>query len=106
VWNDYCDWYLELAKVQLQTGCASRQRATRHTLLRVLEAALRLLHPIIPFITEELWQTVAPMCDAQTADSIMLARFPEADGGEIVQTAFEQMTVLQDLIGAVRNLRG
>ena len=106
VWNDYCDWYLELAKVQLQTGCASRQRATRHTLLRVLEAALRLLHPIIPFITEELWQTVAPMCDAKTADSIMLARFPEADGGDIVQTAFEQMTVLQDLIGTVRNLRG
>lgn len=106
VWNDYCDWYLELAKVQLQTGCASRQRATRHTLLRVLEAALRLLHPIIPFITEELWQTVAPLCDAKTADSIMLARFPEADGGEIVQTAFGQMTVLQDLIGAVRNLRG
>lgn len=106
VWNDYCDWYLELAKVQIQTGCASRQRATRHTLLRVLEAALRLLHPIIPFITEELWQTVAPLCDAKTADSIMLARFPEADGGEIVQTAFEQMTVLQDLIGAVRNLRG
>ena len=106
VWNDYCDWYLELAKVQLQTGCASRQRATRHTLLRVLEAALRLLHPIIPFITEELWQTVAPMCDAKTADSIMLARFPEADSGDIVQTAFEQMTVLQDLIGAVRNLRG
>lgn len=106
VWNDYCDWYLELAKVQLQTGCASRQRATRHTLLRVLEAALRLLHPIIPFITEELWQTVAPMYDAKTADSIMLARFPETDGGEIVQTAFGQMTVLQDLIGAVRNLRG
>lgn len=106
VWNDYCDWYLELAKVQLQTGCANRQRATRHTLLRVLEAALRLLHPIIPFITEELWQTVAPMCDAKTADSIMLARFPEADGGDIVQTAFGQMTVLQDLIGAVRNLRG
>ena len=106
VWNDYCDWYLELAKVQLQTGCASRQRATRHTLLRVLETALRLLHPIIPFITEELWQTVAPMCDAKTADSIMLARFPEADREQIVQTTFEQMTVLQDLIGAVRNLRG
>ena len=106
VWNDYCDWYLELAKVQLQTGCASRQCATRHTLLRVLEAALRLLHPIIPFITEELWQTVAPMCDAKTADSIMLARFPEADREQIVQTTFEQMTVLQDLIGAVRNLRG
>lgn len=106
VWNDYCDWYLELAKVQLQTGCASRQRATRHTLLRVLEAALRLMHPIIPFITEELWQTVAPMCDQKTADSIMLAPFPEAEPESIVQTAFAQMDTLQDLIGAVRNLRG
>ena len=106
VWNDYCDWYLELAKVQLQTGCASRQRATRHTLLRVLEAALRLLHPIIPFITEELWQTVAPMCDAKTADSIMLAAYPKADPEKIVQAAFDKRAQLQDLIGAVRNLRG
>ena len=110
VWNDYCDWYLELAKVQLQTGCASRQRATRHTLLRVLEAALRLLHPIIPFITEELWQTVAPMCDAKTADSIMLARFPEADLGLIEQSpfyrAFNDVDILKEFVGAIRNLRG
>ena len=106
VWNDYCDWYLELAKVQLQTGCASRQRATRHTLLRVLEAALRLLHPIMPFITEELWQTIAPMCDAKTADSIMLATFPIYDSEWIDQTAFDKMNTLQELIGAVRNLRG
>ena len=110
VWNDYCDWYLELAKVQLQTGCASRQRATRHTLLRVLEAALRLLHPIIPFITEELWQTIAPMCDAKTADSIMLARFPEADLGLIEQSpfyrAFNDVDILKEFVGAIRNLRG
>ena len=106
VWNDYCDWYLELAKVQLQTGCASRQRATRHTLLRVLEAALRLLHPIMPFITEELWQTIAPMCDAKTADSIMLATFPIYDSEWIDQTAFDKMNTLQELIGVVRNLRG
>lgn len=106
VWNDYCDWYLELAKVQLQTGCESRQRATRHTLLCVLEVSLRLLHPIMPFITEELWQTIAPMCDAQTADSIMLAPFPVYDSEWIDQTAFDKMNTLQELIGAVRNLRG
>lgn len=106
VWNDYCDWYLELAKVQLQTGCESRQRATRHTLLHVLEVSLRLLHPIMPFITEELWQTIAPMCDAQTADSIMLAPFPVYDSEWIDQTAFDKMNTLQELIGAVRNLRG
>ena len=106
VWNDYCDWYLELAKVQLQTGCESRQRATRHTLLCVLEVSLRLLHPIMPFITEELWQTIAPMCDAKTADSIMLAPFPVYDSEWIDQTAFDKMNTLQELIGAVRNLRG
>ena len=106
VWNDYCDWYIELAKVQIQTGCPTTRRTTRRTLVRVLEAALRLLHPIIPFITEELWQTVAPLANAKTADSIMLATYPEADPEKIVQAAFDQMAQLQDLIGAVRNLRG
>lgn len=106
VWNDYCDWYIELAKVQIQTGCPTTQRTTRRTLIRVLEAALRLLHPIIPFITEELWQTVAPLANAKTADSIMLAAYPEADPEKIVQAAFDQMAQLQDLAGAVRNLRG
>ena len=106
MWNDYCDWYIELAKVQIQTGCPTTQRTTRRTLVRVLEAALRLLHPIIPFITEELWQAVAPLANAKTADSIMLAAYPEADPEKIVQAAFDQMAQLQDLIGAVRNLRG
>ena len=106
VWNDYCDWYIELAKVQIQTGCPTTQRTTRRTLVRVLEAALRLLHPIIPFITEELWQTVAPMCDAKTADSIMLAAYPQADKEQIVQTAFDKMAALKDLVEEVRKLRG
>ncbi|MDO4640443.1 MAG: valine--tRNA ligase [Neisseria sp.] len=106
VWNEYCDWYIELAKVQLQTGCPTTQRTTRATLLRVLEAALRLLHPIIPFITEELWQTVAPLCGRKIADSIMLAKFPQADAEKIAPAAFEKMDVLKGLVESVRNLRG
>lgn len=106
VWNEYCDWYIELAKVQIQTGCPTTQRTTRRTLVRVLEAALRLLHPIIPFITEELWQVVAPLANAKTADSIMLAAYPQADKEKIVQTAFDKMAALKDLVEEVRKLRG
>ena len=106
VWNEYCDWYIELAKVQIQTGCPTTQRTTRRTLVRVLETILRLLHPIMPFITEELWQVVAPLANAKTADSIMLAAYPQADKEKIVQTAFDKMAALKDLVEEVRKLRG
>ena len=106
VWNEYCDWYIELAKVQIQTGCPTTQRTTRRTLVRVLETILRLLHPIMPFITEELWQVVAPLANAKTADSIMLAAYPQADKEQIVQTAFDKMAALKDLVEEVRKLRG
>ena len=106
VWNEYCDWYIELAKVQIQTGCPTTQRTTRRTLVRVLETILRLLHPIMPFITEELWQAVAPLANAKTADSIMLAAYPQADKEQIVQTAFDKMAALKDLVEEVRKLRG
>ena len=106
VWNEYCDWYIELAKVQIQTGCPTTQRTTRRTLVRVLETILRLLHPIMPFITEELWQVVAPLANAKTADSIMLSAYPQADKEKIVQTAFDKMAALKDLVEEVRKLRG
>ena len=106
VWNEYCDWYIELAKVQIQTGCPTTQRTTRRTLVRVLETILRLLHPIMPFITEELWQVVAPLANAKTADSIMLVAYPQADKEQIVQTAFDKMAALKDLVEEVRKLRG
>ena len=106
VWNEYCDWYIELAKVQIQTGCPTTQRTTRRTLVRVLEAALRLLHPIMPFITEELWQAVAPLANAKHSDSIMLAAYPVADQEKIVPAAFDKMGSLKELVDEVRKLRG
>ena len=106
VWNEYCDWYIELAKVQIQTGCPTTQRTTRRTLVRVLEAALRLLHPIMPFITEELWQAVAPLANAKHSDSIMLAAYPVADQDKIVPAAFDKMGSLKELVEEVRKLRG
>ena len=106
VWNEYCDWYIELAKVQIQTGCPTTRRTTRRTLVRVLEAILRLLHPIMPFITEELWQTVAPLANAKHSDSIMLAAYPVADQDKIVPAAFDKMGSLKNLADEVRKLRG
>jgi len=107
VWYEYCDWYLELAKVQVQQGTPGQQQATRHTLLRVLEVILRMAHPIIPFVTEQLWQTVAPLAGkGGEGQSIMTQAYPLPNEAAISAEAEAWMGELKGMTDAARNLRG
>ena len=112
VWDEYCDWYIEIAKAQLnaakEAGDEAAARATRRTLIRVLETVLRLLHPITPFITEELWQVVAPVANRKAADAddtIVVAPYPQADLSKVCAASDAWMAKLKAIVGTTRNLR-
>ena len=104
-WNEYCDWYLELAKISLQSDDEALQRGTRKTLLTVLETLLRLAHPLMPFITEEIWQRVAPLAGIH-ADTIMLQAYPIADESLVNENAVTEINWLMSFILGVRRIRG
>ena len=111
IWNQYCDWYLELSKSLLTDENASEAQkiGTRRTLVRVLETTLRLAHPIMPYITEEIWQTVAPYAgikDQGDKHSIMLQAYPLADASKVDQAALDDIEWIKAVVVAVRNIRG
>ena len=106
-WNQFCDWYLELTKPVLFKGDEAAQRGTRHTLVSVLEGLLRLMHPIMPFITETIWQRVAPLTNFETSgDSIMVQSFPQFDDNQVDEQAVTDVEWLKQFIVAIRNIRG
>ena len=109
VWDEYCDWYVEVAKVQMQNGNEAQQRATRRTLQQTLETILS-TRPVIPFITEALWQTVAPLveqdAEPSAGDSIMMQAYPLAQPQKIDENAEGWMNSLKAMTDACRNLRG
>jgi valyl-tRNA synthetase len=107
IWNEYCDWYLELSKPVLWNDAAPAaiKKGTRRTLIRVLEATLRLAHPLMPFITEEIWQRVAPLA-GKTGDTIMLQPYPIADASKMDENAEADVQWLQLIIEGIRNIRG
>jgi valyl-tRNA synthetase len=104
-WNEYCDWYLELSKISLQSDDHATQRGTRKTLLTILEGILRLSHPIMPFITEEIWQRVAPLNKIK-GDTIMMQPYPAGDTTQIDHSAIENINWVMDFILGIRRIRG
>ena len=108
IWNEYCDWYVELAKASLNDDSVSDERKAqiRYVLLHVLETALRFSHPIMPYLTEQIWQTIAPLLGRKNTDSIVVADYPQTDDSQISEQVEADMAWLQELIASVRNIRG